>query len=179
MCLSVVNRPMETRLIYTLQKITFINSLCSQSKPPITILYIYHGKTSLYHRLVQQLSTIPWYFFLCLYIWMIVYVFIHGLCVMYLWCVPLRNTYAHTEHPCRYIIWFIWWLRWPHHTLHIRQTPRIMLCVTTIDIPWMPHGVPHTYTTWYSVDIIPIKFILLRSTVRLHRATYVYIPHLF
>lgn len=63
MCVSVVNRPMETRLIYTKQKITFINSLCSQTKPPITILYIDHGKTSLYHRLVQQLSTIPWSFF--------------------------------------------------------------------------------------------------------------------
>lgn len=79
MCVSVVNRPMETRLIYTKQKITFINSLCSQSKPPITILYIYHGKTSLYHRLVQQLSTIPWYFFMfihmndcsCVYSWIV------------------------------------------------------------------------------------------------------------
>lgn len=46
-------------------------------------------------------------------------------------------------------------------------------------IPWMPYDKPYTFTTWYSVVIIPIKFILLSSMVRLHEVTYVYIPHRF
>lgn len=105
MCVSVVNRPMETRLIYTKQKITFINSLCSQTKPPITILYIDHGKTSLYHRLVQQLSTIPWSFFMSIHM--------NGCSCVYSWIVRGLSTVrtiviyaAHTEHYCRYIIYF-------------------------------------------------------------------------
>lgn len=46
-------------------------------------------------------------------------------------------------------------------------------------MPWMPHNKPHTYTTWYFVAMIPIKFILLSSMVLTHRATYVYIPNRF
>lgn len=52
---------------------------------------------------------------------------------------------------------------------------------------WQPQPIPfgwpcdviHTYITWYSVAMIPIKFILWLSTVCLHQATYVYIPYRF